>query len=111
MGLIGFGNHDHSTGGAGFHTKRYLFAITEIKKYQILDTVKFILTFSRLYISGTSGLDCTDKEFGQWVTSLFEERGIPKDPGNPVEHVLMHDKGFAFVDVYILLEYLPNLFL
>jgi hypothetical protein len=77
-GLIGYGNqqlmHDPSTAKTGYHTKR-------------------------LYISGLIGVECTDEELAQWLFSLFEEKGIEKDPGNPVDSVTIHEKGFAFAEM------------
>ena len=66
--------HDPSTAKQGYHTKR-------------------------LYISGLVGVECTDEELSQWLVNLFEEKGIAKDPGNPVDSVAINEKGFAFAEM------------
>jgi RNA recognition motif-containing protein len=77
-GLIGYGNqhlmHDPSTAKAGYHTKR-------------------------LYLSGLAGVECTEDELMQWLVTLYEERGLEKEEGNPIESLSIHEKGFAFAEM------------
>ncbi|KAJ3347263.1 hypothetical protein HDU91_006822 [Kappamyces sp. JEL0680] len=52
----------------------------------------------RLYVSGF-GPQCTEDEIVQWFNNSFEERRLPKDPGNPVLSCQIHEKGFAFIEL------------
>lgn len=53
----------------------------------------------RIYLSGLAGLECTNEELGQWLCDMFEERGLEKEEGNPVESMNIHEKGFAFAEM------------